>query len=57
MAKKDTTVKEAEAKAVAMKHKGDLEKAVMAEAMALTEGKVHSVQQLMAYCRQLKKMK
>lgn len=57
MAKKDTTVKEADVKAASMKQKSELEKAVMAEAMALTEGKQHSVQQLMAYCRQLKKMK
>ncbi len=52
---KETTVKAADAKAAAVKNKADLEKLVMEEAHALTDGKTHSVQQLMAYCRQLKK--
>lgn len=51
---KETTVKTADEKAAAA-NKTDLEKLVLAECMALTEGKTHSVQQLMAYCRRLKK--
>lgn len=56
MANKETTVKQANAKA-AEARQSDLERLVVAEAMAITEGKQHSVQQLMAYCRKLKKGK
>ena len=52
---KEKTVKEAEKTATEIKSKADCEKAILAEAMRLTEGKEHSMQQLMAYCRQLKK--
>jgi len=55
--KKETTVKAADQKAALVKAKADLEELILAEAMALTDGKQHSVQQMMAYCRQLKKHK
>lgn len=51
---KETPVKVADEKANAAQ-KGDLQKLVLQEAMKITEGKEHSVQQMMAYCRQLKK--
>lgn len=54
MANKETTVKAADAKA-AEARQGDLEKLIVAEAMKVTEGKQHSVQQMMAYCRKLQK--
>jgi len=52
---KETTVKDADKKAGDVKSKADLEKLVLAEAMKITDGTEHSVQQMMAYCRQLKK--
>lgn len=52
---KETTVKDATKKAAEVKGgKSELEKLILAEAMKITEGKQHSVQQMMAYCRQLK---
>jgi len=50
---KETTVKEADTKASAV-NRGDLEKLIVAEAMKITSGEQHSVQQMMAYCRKLK---
>lgn len=51
---KETTVSAAEKKA-AEAQKGDLKNLIVEEAMAITAGKTNSVQQMMAYCRQLKK--
>lgn len=53
--KGNVTVKEADANAERTTQKADLEKLILEEAMALTDGKQSSVQQMMAYCRQLKK--
>lgn len=50
---KETTVKQANETA-AKARKEDLKNLIIEEAMRLTSGKQHSVQQLMAYCRQLK---
>lgn len=55
-ATKETKVKEADKKAAQAKSKGDCEKAILAEAMKLESGETHSIQQMMAYCRQLKKL-
>jgi len=52
---KETTVKVADKKASEVKSKDDLEKLILAEAMKITKGEQHSVQQMMAYCRRLKK--
>ena len=54
---KDQTKKEAEAAAAALKSKGDCEKAIIKEAMRLESGEQHSIQQLVAYAKQLKKVK
>lgn len=53
-ANKETTVKAANEKAKAAR-KEDLAKLVVQEAMKVTSGEQHSVQQMMAYCRQMKK--
>ena len=54
---KDQTKKEAESVAAGLKSKGDCEKAILKEAMKLESGEQHSIQQLLAYARQLKKVK
>ena len=56
-ADKEPTVKSAEEKASKAKTKVEIEKLILQEAMHITDAKTNSVQQLMAYCRQLKKHK
>lgn len=53
-ARKETTKKEAEAKANKLKRREDLEKAILGEAMKLETGEQHSIQELLAYARKLK---
>lgn len=55
-ARKETTVSEADKKAAEIKAKDGLEKAILQEAFDIESGKQHSVQQMIAYVRQLKKM-
>lgn len=55
-ATKETTVKDADKKAQNVKNRADCEKAIIFEAMRLFNNEEHSVQQLYAYCRQLKKV-
>ena len=52
---KEVTVSEAEKKAAEAKSKQDCVDGILAEARKLESGETHSVQQLMAYVRQLKK--
>lgn len=53
---KETSVKTANEKASKVKGgNSELEKLIIIEAIKITEGKQHSVQQMMAYCRNLKK--
>ena len=53
---KETTVKEADAKAQDAKSKEHCLKGIHEEAMNLLDNKTHSIQQMMAYCRQLRKL-
>jgi hypothetical protein len=55
-ARKETTVKEADAKAEKEQGKGDLEKLILQEAIDLESGKQHSIQQMLAYVRQINKI-
>jgi len=54
---KETTKKEALAKADTVKSKSDLKDLIVQEAINLAEGKVHNIQLLMAYARRLKSIK
>jgi len=55
---KETPVKKAEENAEeAVKRNKDLGALIVQEAMAIEDGSQHSVQQMLAYCRQLKKKK
>ena len=51
-ARKETTVKEADAKAAGV-DKGKLKDLIIEEAVDLESGKQHSVQQMIAYVRKL----
>ncbi len=53
---KETTKKQAEATAAAVKSQKDCAEAVMQEALDLADGKQHSVQKLMAYAKQWRKL-
>lgn len=55
-ARKETTVKEADAAAAKVKRVNELHKLILEEAYALESGKQHSVQQMLAYVRQAKKV-
>lgn len=56
MRKKDVTAKEADGVAAMLKQKDQLEKAILEEAILLTTGEQNSIQQLIAYGRQLLKL-
>lgn len=53
---KEVTVKEADAKAQNAKTREHCMKGILEEAMKLHNKKTHSIQQMMAYCRQLEKL-
>lgn len=50
-ARKELSVKEAQAKADPLKSKQELEKLIISEALDLASGKQHSAQQLLAFGR------
>ena len=52
---KDPSVKAANDKAAQTRNNEELQKLIVKEGMRLTDGEINSVQQLMAYCRCLKK--
>ena len=52
---KETTVKEADKNAADAKNASDAREAIVKEAMKLHDKKEHSIQQMLAYCRQLAK--
>lgn len=54
-ATKETTVKEADKKAEQAKNANDCKDAIVAEAKKIESGEEHSVQQMLAFVRQLKK--
>lgn len=56
-ATKETTVKEADKKAESVKSADECKKMILDQAMKLESGEQHSVQQMFAYVRQLKKCK
>jgi hypothetical protein len=53
---KEKTVKEADKKAETIKNAQDLANLILGEAIALEEGKQHSIQQMLAYTRRYKKL-
>jgi len=53
---KEVTVKEADAKALDAKTVEHCMKGIYDEAMKLHKKETHSIQQMMAYCRQLEKI-
>ena len=55
-ANKETTVKEADVKAQDAKTKEHCLKGIYDEAMKLHKKQTHSIQQMLAYCRQLDKL-
>ena len=56
MARKETTKRQAEEKASSVKQKDACEKLMLEECYALLDGKQHSVQQLLAYAAQARKL-
>ena len=55
-ATKEVSVKEADQKAAAAKSKADCEKGILDEAQKLFKSETHSIQQMMAYCKQMSKV-
>ena len=55
--RKETTKEEVKKKTDAVKGKAELEKLILAEAMALGDGSQHDMQQMLAYCRAHKAIK
>lgn len=55
-ANKEVTVKEADQKASEAKSKQACEQGILSEALRLYKKETHSIQQMLAYCRQMDSM-